>query len=58
MSRIAKYPVAVPDKVQVTLDSSSITVKGPQGTLKQPLSRQVVVKMEGNTVTFAAADGS
>ena len=58
MSRIAKYPVPVPDKVQVTLDSSSITVKGPQGTLKRPLSRQVVVKMEGNTVTFAAADGS
>ena len=58
MSRIAKYPVAVPDKVQVSLDPSFITVKGPQGTLKQPLSRQVVVKMEGNSVTFAAADGS
>jgi large subunit ribosomal protein L6 len=58
MSRIAKYPVAVPDKVQVSLDPSFITVKGPQGTLKQALSRQVVVKMEGNSVTFAAADGS
>ena len=58
MSRIAKYPVAVPDKVQVSLDPSFITVKGPQGTLKQALSRQVVVKMEGSNVTFAAADGS
>ena len=58
MSRIAKYPVAVPDKVQVTLDSSAITVKGPQGTLKQALPREVVVKMEGNSVTFAAADDS
>jgi large subunit ribosomal protein L6 len=58
MSRIAKYPVAVPDKVQVSLDPSFITVKGPQGTLKQALSRQVVVKMDGNNVTFAAADGS
>ena len=58
MSRIAKYPVAVPDKVQVTLDPSFITVKGPQGTLKQAQSRQVTVKMEGNTVTFVAADGS
>jgi large subunit ribosomal protein L6 len=35
MSRIAKYPVAVPDKVQVTVDKGEVTVKGPLGTLKQ-----------------------
>ena len=56
MSRIAKYPVAVPDKVQVTLDKGSLTVKGPLGTLSQPIDRQVVVKVENNQVTFAAAD--
>ena len=56
MSRIAKYPVPVPDKVQVTLDKGSLTVKGPLGTLKQAVDRQVVVKLEGNQVTFAAAD--
>ena len=58
MSRIAKYPVPVPDKVQVTIDPAAITVKGPQGTLKQALSREVVVKLEGNQVTFAAANES
>jgi large subunit ribosomal protein L6 len=56
MSRIAKYPVAVPDKVQVSLDKGELTVKGPLGTLKQPIDRQVVVKIEGTNVTFAAAD--
>ena len=56
MSRIAKYPVNLPDKVQVTLDKGELTVKGPLGTLKQPIDRQVVVKLEGNQVTFAAAD--
>ena len=56
MSRIAKYPVAVPDKVQVTVDKGEVTVKGPLGTLKQPVGRQVVVKVENNLVTFAAAD--
>ena len=56
MSRIAKYPVAVPDKVQVTLDKGELTIKGPLGTLKQHIDRQVVVKVEGNSVTFAAAD--
>jgi large subunit ribosomal protein L6 len=58
MSRIAKYPVAVPDKVQVTLDKGELTVKGPLGTLKQPIDRQVVVKVEGGNVTFAAADAT
>ena len=56
MSRIAKYPVPVPDKVQVSVDNGEVTVKGPLGTLKQPITREVVVKLEGNQVTFAAAD--
>ena len=56
MSRIAKYPVALPDKVQATVEGGLLTVKGPLGTLKQPIDRQVVVKIEGNQVTFAAAD--
>jgi large subunit ribosomal protein L6 len=58
MSRIAKYPVAVPDKVQVTLDKGSLTVKGPLGTLSQPIGQQVVVKIENNQVTFVAADAT
>jgi large subunit ribosomal protein L6 len=58
MSRIAKYPVPVPDKVQVTVDKGEVTVKGPLGTLKQAIGREVVVKLEGNQVTFAAADES
>jgi large subunit ribosomal protein L6 len=56
MSRIAKYPVALPDKVQATVEGGLLTVKGPLGTLKQPIDRQVVVKIEGNQVTFGAAD--
>ncbi len=56
MSRIAKYPVPVPDKVQVSLDKGNLTVKGPLGSLTQLIDRQVVVKIENNQVTFAAAD--
>ena len=58
MSRIAKYPIAVPDKVQVTVNPDEIVVKGPLGTLTQPLSREVVVKLEDGKVTFAAANES
>ena len=58
MSRIAKYPVAVPDKVQVSVDGQAVTVKGPLGTLKHPVSPDVTVKVDGNQVTFVAANES
>ena len=58
MSRIAKYPVTVPDKVEVTVAAHEVTVKGPLGTLKQAISASVTVKREGDKVVFAAADDS
>ncbi len=56
MSRIAKYPVAIPEKVEVSLGQHDLTVKGPLGTLRQALSSDVVVKVEGSQVTFVAAN--
>ena len=58
MSRIAKNPVVLPEKVDVTVGAAEVTVKGPLGTLKQSIARGVVVKREGDKVTFAAADES
>ena len=56
VSRIAKYPVVIPEKVEVTVGQTELTVKGPLGTLKQSIASQVVVKRDGDKVTFAAAD--
>lgn len=58
MSRIAKNPVVVPEKVEVTVGAEELTVKGPLGTLKQPIARGVVVKRDGDKVTFAASNES
>ena len=58
MSRIAKYPVAIPAKVEVALGQSEVTVKGPLGTLTQALSPDVVVKLEGSQVSFVGANDS
>jgi large subunit ribosomal protein L6 len=33
VSRIGKKPIPIPNKVQVTLDGSAVTVKGPKGEL-------------------------
>jgi large subunit ribosomal protein L6 len=58
MSRIGKAPVTLPDKVQVTVNPNEIVVKGPLGTLTQPIGRGVNVKVEDGKVTFAVADES
>ena len=58
MSRIAKYPVVIPDKVEVTIGNAELTVKGPLGTLKHSIGSNVVVKKDGDKVTFAATDDS
>ena len=58
MSRIAKYPVVIPDKVEVTIGNEELTVKGPLGTMKQAIGSNVVVKKDGDKVTFVAADES
>jgi len=58
MSRIAKYPVVVPEKVEVSVGATELTVKGPLGTLKQSIAPGVVVKRDGDKVTFAASNDS
>ena len=58
MSRVAKNPVVVPEKVEVTVGAADVTVKGPLGTLKQAQSKDVVIKLDGGKLTFTAASDS
>ncbi len=58
MSRIAKYPVDLPKGVEANITAEQITVKGPLGTLLQPLTGQVKIEQDSNKLTFAAADDS
>jgi large subunit ribosomal protein L6 len=51
MSRIGKAPIAVPSGVTVTVGSDNVvTVKGPKGTLTQPIDRDITVKVENNEI--------
>jgi large subunit ribosomal protein L6 len=54
MSRIAKNPVVIPEKVEVNVTDNLITIKGPLGELKQLLTDDVEVKKENTTLTFSA----
>lgn len=50
MSRIGKKPVAIPAGVEVKLDGSHISVKGPKGTLERTLHADMVITVEGNEI--------
>ncbi len=58
MSRIAKYPVELPKGVETTINAQQITVKGPLGTLTQPLTGDVDIKLDNNQLSFTVANDS
>ena len=58
MSRVAKNPVAIPQGVEVMISDAEIAVKGPLGTLRQPLTGEVSVVREGDAVVCKAREGA
>ena len=44
MSRIGKLPIAVPSGVDVAIDDSLVTVKGPKGTLSHAVAAPIIVE--------------
>ncbi|MBU6290635.1 MAG: 50S ribosomal protein L6 [Burkholderiaceae bacterium] len=58
MSRVAKMPISLAAGIEVTISAEKISVKGPQGTLSLPLTGQVIISNENNTLTFVPADES
>ena len=51
MSRIGNKPITVPEGVEVTLNDSTITVKGPKGTLTREIHNNMKVSLDNNVIT-------
>ena len=51
MSRIGRAPITVPAGVEVTIDGSTVTAKGPKGTLTKTMHSNMSIAMEGNVIT-------
>ena len=58
MSRIAKYPVSIPDKVEVNITGNTIKVKGKHGELQHEVHPLVSVTREDQLVKFSARSNS
>ncbi|MDC0256032.1 50S ribosomal protein L6 [Bacteriovoracales bacterium] len=50
MSRIGKRPIELDSKVEVKIDGSKVSVKGPKGNLSYTFTDQVKIKQEGKTI--------
>lgn len=50
MSRLAKKPIVIPQKTEVVLSPTEVTVKGPLGTLSKPLRPEVAVVIKEGEV--------
>ena len=50
MSRIGRLPISVPAGVEVSVDGSAVSVKGPKGTLTHTVAAPITVVVEDGTV--------
>lgn len=54
MSRVGKLPITIPQGVQVNIsDKNLITVKGPLGELSEQIDKDIIIDIDGETLTVA-----
>lgn len=53
MSRIGRKPITVPKGVTVSIDGSTVQVKGPKGELTQSFSPEMDIVLSEDTITVA-----
>lgn len=53
MSRLAKYPIPIPEKTIATHVGGVFSVKGPLGELEKEFRNEVQITIEGNEITLA-----
>jgi large subunit ribosomal protein L6 len=56
MSRIGRLPIDVPANVNVTIDGSAVTVKGPKGELALTVASPIEVKLEDGQLLVSRPD--
>lgn len=58
MSRVGNAPVMLPEKVEVSISAGQISVKGPLGTLAQPVSPNVKIEKIENRLEIKVLESS
>jgi large subunit ribosomal protein L6 len=58
MSRIGKKPVPIPAGVTASMEAGTLSVKGPRGELKMPMSDLISYEMQDDGLLVKPANGS
>ena len=58
MSRIGKMPIAVPAGVDVTIDGTTVTAKGPKGELTRTFQPMMTITRDGDEIVVTRPDDS
>ncbi len=58
MSRIGKLPITVPAGVDVNIDGSTVTVKGPKGTLTGTFNSKIGIELKDGQIHVTRPDDS
>jgi large subunit ribosomal protein L6 len=56
MSRIGKSPIPIPSGVDVAINGSHVTVKGPKGTLEHDAPESITVARDGDVLVVTRPD--
>ena len=54
MSRIGKLPIPVPAGVEVKIDGSTVSVKGPKGELTETFNNNMAISMNDDRSSLSA----
>lgn len=52
MSRVGKLPIQIPGGVQVSVNGTEVSVKGPKGTLVQKIDDGIKVNIDGSEIVL------
>ncbi len=58
MSRVGKKPITVPNGVEIRLDGSVLSVKGPKGELQRPIHPKVQLNVDDSQILVTSTDNS
>ena len=56
MSRIGNRIITIPENVTVSVDGTTVTVKGPKGELSTEIHKDITVNIEGNELKITRKD--
>jgi large subunit ribosomal protein L6 len=55
MSRVGKLPIQIPGGVQVSVNGTEVSVKGPKGSLTQKIDDGINVNIDGSEIVLTRA---